>query len=157
MWALGFEFSGFLLPTVLWLWVIKKESTVAWHWRVLFTYLTAKLVKIVSKKFFNLWKWSREGYAATEKTFIQENLLKLNKKSELVVFEPRLVLPTLTPQYLHVSRGRENAAYRPPATRSFADRGSAPVPWNHHCRLLQGATSWPLTLGQASSGRPGPL
>ena len=31
-----------------------------------------------------------------KKTFIQENLLKLNKKSELVVFEPRLVLPTLT-------------------------------------------------------------
>lgn len=102
MWALGFEFSGFLLPTVLWHWVIKKESTVAWHWRVLFTYLTAKLVKIVYKKFFNLWKWSREGYAATEKTFIQENLLKLNKKSELVVFEPRLVLPTLTPHHLHL-------------------------------------------------------
>ena len=31
-------------------------------------------------------------------------------------------------QYLHVPRGREKAAYRPPATRSFADRGSAPVP-----------------------------
>lgn len=95
MWALGFEFSGVPLPTVLLLWVIKKESTAAWQWGVLCTYLTAEMVKIVSKKFFNLWKWSW-GYAANEETFIQENLLKLSKKSEPVVFELRPAFPSTT-------------------------------------------------------------
>ena len=63
-----------------------------------------------------------------KKTFIQENLLKLNKKSELVVFEPRLVLPTLTtPTFIWFSK-RETLAtwcsweYRAPSPFSSSWR-----------------------------------
>ena len=111
MWALGFEFSGFLLPTVLWLWVIKKESTVAWHWRVLFTYVTAKLVKIVSKKFFNLWKWSREGYAATEKNIHSGKFTKTQQEKWACGIWTKTCSPHPHHPHLHLIQQKGNSGY----------------------------------------------